>query len=174
MYTCRVQRHNRARESMNIAQKLLVTVNSVTSDHTLTSRQQEQASAPNSRILNLRLRANSARPKTTFFSVSDDIDVGRTSNTINTYSSSGDHVISYPQLVSKSTKTFKEKKKVTRSATFRNKKEERKEDKEREKQAGAVLLEGKPTEESSKVSEQLYVSCITALKASLEEIIVSL
>lgn len=163
----RIQRHDRARDLIQTAEKLLFTVNSLTSDQNAASRHQDAGAA---RILNLRQRSQTVRPKTTYFP--DETDAGGSSAG---YTNSGDHVISYPQLVSHPTKskTFKEKekKKVMRSSTFRNK--EKKEDKKEEKPSvGVSYQQGNHSEENSARSEQIYIRCITALKSSLEEIMV--
>ena len=81
-------------------------------------------------------------------------------------------MISYP--VPKGTKLIKEKKKINRSVTFRSK--EKKDDKKEEKEKqfmGMVSQPGNVVEENSRIPEQPYLKCITALKSSLEEMIVS-
>jgi hypothetical protein len=83
-------------------------------------------------------------------------------------------VISYPQLVSQSSKSKnskeKDKKKVARSSTFRNK--EKKEDKKEERHAPVASHPWNHSEEGGAKSEQTYIDCITVLKCSLEEIMV--
>lgn len=172
-----MQRHKRARETIEVAQHLLSTVNSVTADSNVVTRHQDPAAASNSRVLNLRQR-HTVRPKTTYF---DDVDVGRTTATITGHGSTSgpEHVISHPQppqLVSntRGSKPVKEKKKVNRSATFRSKekKEDKKEEKEKEKLLGVAPSQRSSSEDSNHVSEQLYVDCIIALKSCLEEMTV--
>lgn len=138
------------------AENLLFTINSMTTDHSAASRHQDAAGS--SRVLNLRQRAHTVRPKTTYFSEETDAPA------------SGDHVISHPQLVPQPTKskTVKEKKKVARSSTFRSK--EKKEDKKED--VSAMYQQGNHSEENSARSEQIYIQCICALKSSLEEIMV--
>ena len=182
---CRVQRHKQARENLKLAEKLLSVLHSSTSDQDLASRNQDLASSATvaSKVLNLRQRSNTTRPKTAYFS--EDIDIGSSSSTIAGYAS-GDHVISPPQLVSqnfKGVKPAKEKKKVNRSSTFRSKekKEEKEKEKEKEKVSSLVVGvssqqqggQGAGSEEAGRVTEQQYVSCITALKDSLQDIMVS-
>ena len=169
-------------EVIQTAEKLLSTVNSMTADHSAASRHQDAASAGANRILLLRQRAQTVRPKTSYFP--DEPDAGGTVATLAGHTSSGDHVISFPQLVSHPTKskTFKEKdkKKVARSSTFRNKekkeKEKEKEDKKEEKQSAAgstgVTFQQRNNDENSARSEQIYIQCITALKCSLEDMMV--
>ena len=187
----RVQRHKQARENLKLAEKLLLSINSVSTDQSPGSRHQEPASRQQDmaaaattipkKVLNLRQRSNTARPKTTYFP--DDVDVGGGSAATITGYASGDHVISHPQLISqnfKGVKPAKEKKKVNRSSTFRSKekKEEKEKDKEKEKVSGLVLAQqggqGADVEEGGRVPEHQYASCITALKDSLQDIMVSL
>ena len=157
---------------------MLSTVNSLTLDQGMTSRHQDPAISAPSKVLNLRHRSHTVRPKTTYF---PGMEESNGPATIPGHASaSGDHVISYPQLVSQSSKgsKVKEKKKVSRSSTFRSKEKKEKEEKEKDKGGGGGQgsgggLQGNHLEDSSRVSEQLYISCITALKASLEEMMVS-
>lgn len=159
---------------MEIAQKILSTFNSVTSDQSVVSRHPDLASGtPSSRVLNLRQRSHTVRPKTSYF---EDMDGSGSPATIAGHAStSGDHVISYPQPVSQTPKgsKVKEKKRVNRSSTFRSK--EKKEEKEKTSAGGGGGSQSQGNhlaEESSRISEQLYISCISALKSSLEEIMV--
>lgn len=170
---------------MEIARKILSTVNSVTSDTSATVRHQDHAppSTTNSKLLNARHRAHTVRPKTAYFSGHDDTDNPGISATITGHAVTaggavGDHVISYPVPVPKASKPPKEKKKVGRSSTFRSKekKEDKKEDKDKEKVSGLVGVVHQQGvvmgDEKSRASEQLYIKCITSLNSSLEEIMV--
>ncbi len=179
-----MQRHKQAQETLKLAEKLLSTVNSVTNEQSPASRHQEPASRLQdqagttiaSKVLNLRQRSNTTRPKTAYFS--DDVDIGGSSATITGYVS-GDHVISHPQLVSqnfKGAKPAKEKKKVNRSSTFRSKEKKEEKEKEKEKVSGLVVSQqggqGADGDDGGRVSEHQFVSCITALKDSLQEMVV--
>lgn len=148
-------------------------MNSLTLDHSMVARHHDPAPAgPSYRGLNLRQRSHTVRPKTTYFPGVDDTDVSGSSATIGT---SGDHVISHPQLVSNSKGSkVKEKKKVNRSSTFRSKEKKEEKEKEKEKPAAAASVSStQASGEDSSHTEQLYISCITALKLSLQEIMVS-
>lgn len=153
---------------MRIVQNLLFTVDSVTTDQNTIARHQD-VPAISSKYHNLRQRSHTVRPATTYFPGDDDTDIAL----------SGDHVISYPQPPTQPPtrptgrpKTVKEKKKLGRSSTFKSK--EKKEDKKEEKDKSmSVAAQGNHSAENNQRSEKLYVSCITALKSSLEEILVS-
>ena len=159
-------------------------LHSVTSEQDLSSRTQDLATSAtmSSKVLNLRQRSNTTRPKTAYFS--EDVDIGGSSSTISGYVS-GDHVISPPQMISqnfKGVKQAKEKKKVNRSSTFRSKDKKEEKEKEKEKVSGLVVGtssqqqqggQGTGSEEGGRVAEQQYVSCITSLKDSLQDIMVS-
>ena len=143
-------------------------------DRSTATRHQDAASSAGTKAINLRQRSQTVRPKTTYFS--DEIDGGGSPATLTSYSS-GDHVISYPQLVSQPPKPKpvkeKEKKRIIRSSTFRNKDKDKDKKEEKEKLAGSMgSSQGNHSDENSARSEELYMSCITALKTSLEEIMV--
>lgn len=171
MFTFRVQRHQRARERIQAAEKLLLAVSSMTTDHqSAASRCQDAGSS--AKALLLRQRAHTVRPKTTYFTEETDAGV---LTAVPSHATSGDHVISYPQLVSQPTKSKtvkeKEKKKIIRSSTFRNK--EKKEEKEKPVVSGGVAFQqGNHSEENSARSEQMCIQCISMLKSSLEEMMV--
>ena len=169
-FLCRVLRHKRAKETIRVVEQLLSSVDSVTTDQNIVTRNQDPATS--SKYLNLRQRSHTVRPATTYFPGDDDTDIAL----------SGDHVISYPQPPTQTptrtagrSKTVKEKKKLGRSSTFKSKekKEEKKEEKEKEKSASLSAQQGNHSAENNQRSEKLYVSCINALKVSLEEILVS-
>lgn len=164
-----MHRHKRARETIELAKKLLGIGVPMPAD---------QDPVTNARLLNLRQRSQTVRPKTAYY-FSDETDGGGggggSAGIVSSCSSSGDHVISHPQLVSQPARSKtvkeKEKKKVTRSSTFRNK--EKKEEKEKlSGLVGATHPVGNQSEENHARSEQLYATCINALKSSLEEILV--
>ena len=70
--------------------------------------------------------------------------------------------------VQKAIQKGKAKKKLDRSSTF-------KVGKEKEKEKSATIVGGHPSDsaESFRVNESLYVDCITSLKESLEDVLVS-
>ena len=174
----RFLRRKRAKDTMELATKLLSTVNSVTTDQSVTSRHHYPATSAGSKILLSRQRASTVRPKTSYFPGMEDDNPTHTSATMAGFSttSTGDHVISSPQPLpppqyTKGVKSVKEKKKVARSSTFKKKeKEEKEKEKEKEKM---VVSPSVPAEESTLIPEQHYISCISSLKSSLEDMIVS-
>ena len=122
----------------------------------------------------------SPRPKTAYYGSStagEEPEPGSgTSATL-----SGDHVISYPVppgapfTTSKTSKQSKEKKKtkLDRSATFKGKEKEKEREKERLAATSSNVSSGGDGGESARVPEQQLVECITKMKESLEEMVVS-
>ena len=175
LLSCRVQRHKRAKDRIDLAEKLLSALSTITADGNAASRHQAPPASTNPRGgLNLRNRSQTVRPKTAYFTEETD---GASSATIpGSNLASGEHVISYPQLVSQSSPSKpkpskeKEKKKVSRSSTFRTKEKKAEEKKEEKEKLASVTSQR--SEEDSARSEQLYISCISGLKASLKEVMV--
>ena len=178
----RLQRHKRAKESMVVAMKILSSDNSMTHNTSSSTKYQDPSISSTYKSVDFHNPSNTTRPKSTYLFGHDDIDsAGISSVTVSPHAISaratmGEHIISHP--IPKGSKLLKEKKKVSRSSTFRNKekKEDKKEEKEKEKISGLVGVVhqqgGMVDNEKSRASEQLYVKCITALKTSLEEIMV--
>ena len=192
---CSARVVKRAKDNMELAGRLLNQLSpSNTSTVDASSAQRYHGAATSSGITRPFLRdspknrqrsANTqqARPKTAYYGgggAGEDAEPGSgTSATI-----SGEHVISYPvppgvSFTSKTSKPSKEKKKMKldRSATFKGKEKEKEKEKEREKERLAATSSnassGGDAGENLRVSEQQVVECITKMKESLEEMVVS-
>ncbi len=170
-----MERHSKAKTSIDMAKKLLLSFSSIGDSNS--KKQDGYPPVPTSKMPIARhQRSNTVRPRTAYFSGVDDSD-GPTSATIGGHtmlgSNTGEHVISHPITLTKAIKP-KEKKKVNRSATF---KKEKKEDKKEEKErlsglTNAVHHSSTATEEKYRVSEIQYINCIKELQSSLEEMLV--
>lgn len=172
----RLERHSKARASIDIAKKLLLSF-SPGVDGGNSKKQDGCPPLPNSKLpISRHQRSNTVRPRTAYFTGVDDSD-GGTSATMGGHGmpggNSGDHVISHPITVTKAIKP-KEKKKVNRSSTFKKeKKEDRKEEKERlSGLTNTVHQSNAITEEKYRVPEIQYINCIKELQISLEEMMV--
>jgi len=168
-----MERHTRARASIDVAKKLLSSL-STGVEASQKKQQEPHPPVPNSKIVSStrHQRSNTVRPKTAYFPGVDEND-GPTSATIPGHAMAGDHVISHPIPMSKAIKP-KEKKKVNRSSTFRKeKKEDKKEEKERlSGLTNALHQPHNQPDEKLRVSEGQYANCIKALTTSLEDMMV--
>lgn len=191
---CSARAIQRAKESRDLARRLLTQLsssNTSTADASLAQRYHGAATSsginrpflrdsPKNRQRSQTIQQ--ARPKTAYYAGGEEAESGSgTSATI-----SGDHVISYPvppgaPFTGKSSKAGKEKKKVKldRSATFKGKEKEKEKEKERERErererlaASANVSVGGDSGDSLRVQEQQIVECVTKLKESLEEMMV--
>jgi len=170
-----MERHSKAKTSIDIARKLLLSFGSSVDSNS--KKQDGIPPLPNSKTsITRHQRSNTVRPRTAYFSGVDDSD-GPTSATMGGHSMSGsntgEHVISHPIALAKAIKP-KEKKKVNRSSTFKKeKKEDKKEEKERLSGLTNVVHHSSTTaEEKYKVPEIQYINCIKELQSSLEEMLV--
>ena len=173
------RRIQRAKESIELATRLLNTssqTTTVTADAGSAQRHQGAAvtnitrnvitrDSPKNRNRSQTIHQQSQRPKTAYFTNDEDEKSA-------TMSQVGEHVISPPippsvQKPAKSTKSERRRAKLDRSSTFRGKEK----DKEREKKADNAG--GGDGAESYRIPEQRYIECVTGLKESLEEMIVS-